>query len=107
MDAQLKRGVLEICVLSTMRKDDMYGYKIIKELSPFIEVSESTLYPILKRLEQSGCVTARSVEHNGRLRKYYRITNLGEDKIFDFMSDWESVMRAYNYIRGGMPDDKK
>ncbi|MGI5985821.1 MAG: PadR family transcriptional regulator [Clostridiales bacterium] len=107
MDAQLKRGVLEICVLAAMREEDTYGYKIIKDLSPFMQVSESTLYPILKRLEQSGCVTEYSVEHNGRLRKYYRITGAGHDKIKDFLNDWDSVMRAYYFIRGeGYYDEK-
>ena len=106
MDIQLKRGVLEICVLSAMRKDDAYGYKIIKDLSPFMEVSESTLYPILKRLEQSGCVTEYSVEHNGRLRKYYRITEAGHDRINEFLNDWDSVMRAYHFIKGDAENDK-
>lgn len=107
MDTQLKRGVLEICVLAAMRDEDAYGYKIIKDLSPFMEVSESTLYPILKRLEQSGCVTEYSVEHNGRLRKYYRITQTGHERISEFLSDWDSVMRAYNFIRGDESNDKK
>lgn len=107
MDTQLKRGVLEICVLSAMRNEDAYGYKIIKDLSPFMEVSESTLYPILKRLEQSGCVTEYSVEHNGRLRKYYRITQTGHERISEFLSDWDSVMRAYNFIRGDKNNDKE
>jgi len=107
MDAQLKRGVLEICVLAAMREEDAYGYKIIKDLSPFMQVSESTLYPILKRLEQSGCVTEYSVEHNGRLRKYYRITQIGHERISEFLSDWDSVMRAYNFIRGDENNDKE
>lgn len=107
MDAQLKRGVLEICVLAAMRDEDTYGYKIIKDLSPFMEVSESTLYPILKRLEQSNCVSEYSVEHNGRLRKYYSITEAGHEKIRDFLNDWESVMRAYHFIRGDENDDEK
>ena len=107
MDAQLKRGVLEICVLAAMRDEDTYGYKIIKDLSPFMEVSESTLYPILKRLEQSSCVSEYSVEHNGRLRKYYRITDGGHEKIRDFLNDWESVMRAYHFIRGDENYDEK
>lgn len=106
MDIQLKRGVLEICVLSAMRNEDAYGYKIIKDLSPFMEVSESTLYPILKRLEQSGCVTEYSVEHNGRLRKYYRITQAGHDRIKEFLNDWDSVMRAYHFIKGDGNNDK-
>ena len=106
MDTQLKRGVLEICVLAAMRNEDAYGYKIIKDLSPFMEVSESTLYPILKRLEQGGCVTEYSVEHNGRLRKYYRITTAGHDRISEFLNDWGSVMRAYDFIKGDKDNDK-
>ena len=106
MDAQLKRGVLEVCVLAAMREEDAYGYKIIKDLSPFMEISESTLYPILKRLEQSGCVSEYSVEHNGRLRKYYRITDTGHDRISEFLSDWDSIMRAYRFIKGDVENDK-
>lgn len=100
MDAQLKRGILDVCVLAAMRDGDAYGYKIIKDLSPFMEISESTLYPILKRLEQSGCVSSYSMEHSGRLRKYYRITAEGHKRISDFLEDWESIMKAYEYIRG-------
>jgi PadR family transcriptional regulator PadR len=106
MDAQLKRGVLEICVLAAMREEDAYGYKIIKDLSPLMEISESTLYPILKRLEQSGCVTVYAVEHNGRLRKYYRIAPAGRDKIGEFLGEWDSLMRAYRFIRGAGDYDK-
>lgn len=107
VDAQLKRGILEICVLAAMRNEDAYGYKIIKDLSPFMEVSESTLYPILKRLEQSGCVTVYSVEHNGRLRKYYHISGDGHERINEFLSDWNSVMRAYRFIKGDENNDKE
>ena len=67
MDTQLKRGILEICVLKALQKEDSYGYRIIKDLSPAVTLSESTLYPILKRMEQSGCITEYSVAHNGRL----------------------------------------
>lgn len=100
MDSQLKRGILETCVLAALREQDAYGYKIIKDLSPFMEVSESTLYPILKRLEQNGCVTVYSVEHNGRLRKYYRLTGNGKERIREFLEDWGSVMAAYYFIKG-------
>jgi PadR family transcriptional regulator PadR len=106
MDAQLKRGVLEICVLAAMREADVYGYKIIKDLSPLMEISESTLYPILKRLEQSGCVTVYAVEHSGRLRKYYRLTPAGRGRISEFLGEWDSLMRAYRFIRGDGNHDK-
>lgn len=100
MDIQLKRGLMEVCVLASLRKEDSYGYKIIKDISPYVSITESTLYPILKRLESAGCLSVYSVEHNGRLRKYYRITQSGHDKISDFLLDWHEVIKAYEFIRG-------
>lgn len=105
MDVQLKRGLLEICVLASMIKEDVYGYKLIKAVSSYIEISESTLYPILKRLESTGAVSSYSVEHNSRLRKYYTITPVGRDRIKDFLHDWENVMRVYKYIEGEYSSD--
>ena len=101
MDAQLKRGLLEVCVLAAMQAEDTYGYKLIKDVSPYLAISESTLYPILKRLEAAGCVTVYAVEHNGRLRKYYRITAAGRARIDEFLQEWQDVMRIYEFIRGG------
>lgn len=99
LDAQLKKGMLEVCVLAALRKEESYGYKIISDVSPYIEISESTLYPILKRLESTGCVTTRSKEYNGRLRKYYMITEQGKRKIHDFIADLDELDRVYKYIR--------
>ncbi len=98
MDAQLKKGLLEVCVLTALRSQDSYGYQIIKDVSPIVEISESTLYPILKRLEAAGFVTTYSMEHNSRLRKYYRLTPTGQQRIRDFLVEWQDVMRAYRYI---------
>lgn len=100
VDVQLKRGLLEICVLAAMQNGDTYGYKLIKDVSPYLEISESTLYPILKRLEASRCVTVHSVEHNGRLRKYYRMTDAGSRRIAEFLVEWQDVMRIYSFIKG-------
>lgn len=107
MDAQLKRGFLETCVLASLRTEDSYGYKIIKDISPYIEISESTLYPILKRLEIAGCLTVYAVEYNSRLRKYYKITDMGIARIDDFLNEWQSIMKAYEFIRGGQGHDEK
>ena len=74
MDIQLKRGILDVCVLAAIKGEASYGYQIIKDMKPYVELSESTLYPILRRLEAQELLTVRSVEHNGRLRKYYHIT---------------------------------
>ena len=99
MDAQLKRGLLDVCVLKVLDTRDSYGYQIIKDISPHIEISESTLYPILKRLETSKTLTVCSVAHNGRLRKYYRITDIGKKRILDFLEEWKEIQSVYSFIK--------
>ena len=101
MDAQMKKGLLEICVLSAIRDEESYGYKIISELEPYIKISESTLYPILRRLEASGAVTTKSVEYSGRLRKYFYITQIGRAKIAEFIEDIEEFKRISRFITRG------
>ncbi|MBR4762163.1 MAG: PadR family transcriptional regulator, partial [Clostridia bacterium] len=92
MDIQLKRGLLDVCVLAAIRNCDSYGYKIIKDMKPYIELSESTLYTILKRLEAADMLTVRTAEHDGRLRKYYHITEEGIKRIADFKEDWKEII---------------
>ena len=101
MDIQLKRGILDVCVLSAIKIEESYGYKIIKDLKPYVELSESTLYTILKRLEVSEMLTVRSVEHSGRLRKYYKITEAGLKRLKEFKEEWREVMLIYNYVVRG------
>ena len=98
MDVQLKRGLLETCVLTVLNRGDSYGYQIIKDASPYMKISESTLYPILKRLESNDSLNVYSVEHNGRLRKYYKITDAGRERIRAFLESWKEVMIVYNFI---------
>ena len=98
MDVQLKRGLLDVCVLAAIKNDDSYGYQIIKDMKPYLELSESTLYTILKRLETADMLTVRSVEHEGRLRKYYRITQLGLSRIEEFKRDWKEILAIYKFI---------
>ena len=98
MDIQLKRGLLDVCVLAAIKDEDSYGYKIIKDMKPYIELSESTLYTILKRLELAGLLTVRTAEHGGRLRKYYRITAAGHRRIADFREEWREVMSIYRFV---------
>ncbi len=100
MDIQLKKGLLEFCVLAVLNKSDSYGYQIIKDISTCIEISESTLYPILKRLETASFLKTYSVEHSSRLRKYYQITNEGKEHINEFLNEWQQVMDIYNFIKG-------
>ena len=98
MDIQLKRGLLDVCVLAAIKNEDSYGYKIIKDMKPYLEMSESTLYTILKRLESAGMLTVRSAEHEGRLRKYYRITDKGIARIAAFKEEWREVMSVYRFV---------
>ena len=101
MDIQLKRGLLEVCVLAAIRDEESYGYKIIKDVKPCVELSESTLYTILKRLESAKMLTVRTTEHSGRLRKYYRITPLGIQRIEDFLEEWNEMLSIYRFVNRG------
>ena len=98
MDVQLKRGLLDVCVLSAVKNGESYGYKIIKDLKPYIELSESTLYTILKRLELSKMIAVRTAEYNGRLRKYYRITRTGVKRLEEFKQDWKEITLIYQLV---------
>lgn len=98
MDIQLKRGLLDVCVLAAIKNEDSYGYQIIKDMKPYVEISESTLYPILRRLEAAELLTVYSVERNGRLRKYYHITELGIKRIGDFKEEWKEIMAIYQFV---------
>ena len=100
MDAQLKRGVLDECVLTAIKNEDSYGYKIIKDVKPVLELSESTLYTILKRLEEAKMLEVKVVIHEGRVRKYYHITSLGLKRIEDFKNEWKELMDIYSFIEG-------
>ena len=106
MDAQLRRGLLEVCVLAAVARQDSYGYQIIREMEPFVEISESTLYPILRRLEAGEMLRVYSVEHSGRLRKYYQITQRGRDRLAEFQQEWREIMRIYSFIAGGAQGDE-
>ena len=98
MDVQLKRGLLDICVLAAIKDEESYGYQIIKDMKPYVELSESTLYTILKRLEAANMLTVRTAEHGGRLRKYYRITGEGIQRIEEFKEDWQQLLSIYRFV---------
>lgn len=105
MDVQLKRGLIEVCVLKVLTYGDSYGYQMIKDISEYMDISESTLYPVLKRLEANEMLSVYSVEHNSRLRKYYKITDSGKKRISDFLLEWENVMKIYQFIKDGVKSE--
>ena len=98
MDAQMKRGFLEVCVLASINRQDSYGYQIVKDVPAILNLTESTLYPLLKRLEAAGLLTTYSVE---RLRKYYRITEAGVRHIDEFLRERDDVVSIYDYVKRG------
>lgn len=99
MDAQMKRGLIEACILKLLLRGDSYGYQLVREAEEVLSISESTLYPVLRRLETAGALTVYSMEHNGRLRKYYAITEEGKKRIDGFLTEWQDVMKVYDFIR--------
>ena len=101
MDIQLKRGLLDVCVLAAIKNEDSYGYKIIKDMKPYIALSESTLYTILKRLEAANMLAVHTAEHDGRLRKYYHITDAGRKRIETFKDEWKEIMSIYRFVTRG------
>ena len=101
MENQMKRGLLDVCVLAAIKNEDSYGYQIVKDMSSYVEISESTLYPILRRLETQQLLTVRSAEHNGRLRKYYHITEAGLARLKAFEEEWKELMKIYEYVTRG------
>ena len=100
MDAQMKRGFVEACVLVAICDEESYGYRIIRDVPSVLGLTESTLYPVLKRLEAAGHVSTRSAEHNGRLRKYYRITDSGRARLAEVLAERAEVEQVYDYIEG-------
>lgn len=98
MNSQLKKGLVEVCVLAVIAREPSYGYKIINDLSNIIELSESTLYPILRRLEASKQLRTFTMDHQGRLRKYYQITNEGKTRIREFKYEWREMEDVYRFI---------
>ena len=84
--------------MAAIKNEDSYGYKIIKDMKPYIEISESTLYTILKHLETADMMTVRTAEHGGRLRKYYHITDEVLKRIESFKAEWSEIMAIYRFV---------
>ena len=106
MDIQLKRGLLDVCVLAAIKSKDSYGYQIMKDMKPYLELSESTLYTILKRLETADLLTVRTVEHGGRLRKYYHITATGKIAKEKELGEWLKFSDSVNkFIKRSVKDE--
>jgi PadR family transcriptional regulator PadR len=93
MNAQFKRGIIELCVLSQLVPADMYGYQVINDISKHLDVNENTIYPILRRLTQDGCFETYLEESNlGAPRKYYRMTKTGFEYYLSLRDEWDQFI---------------
>ena len=101
MDAQMKKGLLDVCVLYILKKEDTYGYRLTQQITELMETSESALYPVLRRLESQGLLETYSAEHSGRLRKYYRITVAGIARLNDSFAELRELKKVVDFIIGG------
>jgi len=98
MDIQLKKGLLEMMVLASLKYEDSYGYLINQSLNQVMEVTESTLYPILRRLEKQGLLTTYETVHNSRIRRYFHITPAGTRKLSEAHASFNELKKIYDYV---------
>ena len=98
MDAQMKKGLLDVCVLHVLKREDTYGYKLTQEITKILEISESALYPVLRRLEDQGLLETYTAEYSGRLRKYYRITAAGIKKLNELILELKELKKVIDLI---------
>lgn len=101
MNSQFKKGVLELIVLLSVNKKDMYGYELVLEVSKVVKVNEGTIYPLLRRLTNEKYFDTYLVESNeGPSRKYYKITNLGKERLKELRKAWNEFNSSVNkYIK--------
>lgn len=95
---QMKKGVLEMCILQVVSKEELYGYEIMKRVTEaFPDINESTVYAILRRLHADGCTESYTGEvSGGPTRKYYRITKTGKERLEKMISEWNEMLGAIN-----------
>ena len=93
-------AMMDACVLAALEKGDTYGYRITQELAHGIGASESSLYPVLRRLQKDGCLTIYDEPFNGRNRRYYKITPLGRQQLAGYKAEWKVYAANIDHIFG-------
>jgi PadR family transcriptional regulator PadR len=107
MAFQVGTALLDACVLATLSKEDAYGYVLTQNVKEIISVSESTLYPVLRRLQKEDCLTAYDQPFSGRNRRYYKITDAGKEKLTIYTREWEDYKgKVDKILYGGVEDEQ-
>lgn len=109
MNTQFKKGVLELIVLLCVEKKDRYGYELIVEVSKIVDINDGTIYPLLKRLTNDKYFETYLVESSeGPSRKYYRITSLGKERVYDLKNNWLEFSKSIDeFIKESERNDKE
>ena len=106
MSFQVGSSLLDACVLAILKKENTYGYKLTQEIKEVLGVSESTLYPVLRRLEKEGYLSIYDEEVMGRNRRYYQVTELGEEQYIHYYESWNEFSKKIDYlIKGGQENE--
>jgi PadR family transcriptional regulator PadR len=108
MNVQFKKGALELCVLGQLLNQDLYGYSLVERITRFIDISEGTVYPILRRLEKDGMVESYLKESTeGPARRYYRLNARGKEHFQSMLADWNELSQGVEDILKGVENEKK
>lgn len=107
MNFQVGAALLDACVLATLSRRDTYGYVLTQNVKEIINVSESTLYPVLRRLQKEDCLTAYDVPYSGRNRRYYKITDYGRGRLSEYIEEWGTYKKKVDImLTGGVLDEQ-
>ncbi len=102
MNSQMKRGTLELCALSVVSRGDCYGYELVNQISKCMEITEGTIYPLMKRLKDSGLIDSYIVESNeGPPRKYYKLTEMGKEELLRLTKEWYDFEKSIERLLKG------
>lgn len=106
MTFQLGSALLDACVLAIVDKEDAYGYSLTQQIQSVMDISESTLYPVLRRLQKADCLTTYDQPYQGRNRRYYQITDQGRIRLLELLKEWQRYKEMVDYVLlGGKYDE--
>ena len=103
---QVGAALLDACILAVLSREDAYGYVLTQNVKEILNVSESTLYPVLRRLQKEDCLTAYDMPYAGRNRRYYRITDSGKEKLNEYIHEWGGYKEKVDKILSGGKRDE-
>ena len=105
MNFQVGAALLDTCVLAILSREDAYGYVLTQNVKEILNVSESTLYPVLRRLQKENYLTTYDIPYDGRNRRYYQITDTGKVKLGEYQNQWSEYKEKVDKIlAGGISD---